>query len=495
MDSKREDEAWALVFDYLPVESLKELLVIRRFRDVIMNNQKLMRKLPLLLDGGNIRKFMGFVEKHGHQVMKAQIEAFYHIVKISEILKVIKLLPNVEDLSLAFSIRGRKMQDHYEIPKHVKYPNLRTLNLIMDDYFLLPILLCFWECDELNSFKFRWLGSGLSSYSTEFILKQKNLKELHLTGTYKDIGVFYHPNFVERAKNVKFSLEKLNLKYQIPFCITFHEFLKTQSKVKELSVRSMLDYRYQLVIFGTFRNLKKLTLLHGSIECINNVEKLFDVDVKTESLDELTVEYKIVDPSVFTKLISFFPNIKKINLNNMTEFNFKCLDSLKYLEVLEAIGFKSPSLFTVKLPSLKKLKINQLVPFGSSEIWDNVLSCCPNLEIIDINHNEHFIDLFHVTRRIAKIELFAIFKGLKHLKNLKNLQIYLNIYEKYIEDGEDHEDLFLLYLEVLKTTESHWEIKISRFFEIFCSEELLYLRREIYPSNSLEYHEGLQEDF
>lgn len=499
MEMVFSDKILEEIFDNVDGKTLRQLLVIKPFRAVILQSHKLMRKLPLIISDENLSERLKIARKIGHQIVKVDFKNSLHVKSSKEIIDILKMLPNLETLILCANTKPNfsapepvemivpnlwvlfgeaecDLDDHDSIThkceiNRAKFVNLKYLKLDCDDDLCKSILNYISDCDMLDYLYFCWIGSShMYKICLDFILKQKRLQSLVIAG-YNN-NVFNVRVDLNQIQNVEFKLEKLEISAQINYDDRFYEFLKTQTSVKELKLyMDTVDYRYFLLIFRKFKKLKKLLVQIDTLEETDH-EKLFIEDFKIDSLQELVIECDAKEPSIFSKLINIFPNVKKLNLGNIMKFHCKCLDNLKQLERLAIHLLRFECIFLVKMPSLKHIMVKYLVPFALPEIWEYFAIHNPLLENLIIESGGQYLSTDN-----AKFELSAIIKSLKHYKKLKCFYIYIDVeesrFDEFLQQPVRVENL--LRVVVNKNETEGCRITVSTYFANKCVEDFVFL--------------------
>jgi hypothetical protein len=307
------------------------------------------------------------------------------------------------------------------------------------------------------------------------------LKSLVIDGYNND--VFKVAVDLNLIRNIEFKLEKLEIRIALPFYEGFYEFLKTQTSVKELHLcLEVADYRYYSLIFREFKNLRKLYLEICTLEEIEH-EKLFLEDFKIESLEELTIEQDAKDPSVFSKLIEIFPNVKKLKLGNLMDFHCSCLGSLMKLETLEIHLLRFECIFLAKLPSLKSIWIEYLIPFACPEIWQLFALSNPGIENLVINSGGQYLSNDH-----AKFEVSAIVRSLKHFKRLQQFSLCIVVDGVRFDVDQQEQFAFqtLIRISLENDKADVSKITVSRYFVNECVEDFFFLIN-LFPNTEINY--------
>lgn len=478
------DSLLELIFQNLSENELKILLEIESFRRVILRSTKLMRKLTLQLFGLDWKFKVDFVRQYGENIMNVNF-CQAGIRSFSEVKSVLSYTRNMEKLTFYPYIMSFDCDDSNTVEnimstsKLLEFKNEETFcefeddkptfhrlnflevtafeSIIFEEFFQF-----IWDCDRLLDFHLTFLHGRLPKIVIDFIFKQENLKTLSISHYNSFFSI---PISRATIKNAKFRIKKLIMNFSIEFSEILEEFCKTQTEVEFLEIFSFeIDGKALQQLLKSFRKLKTFNCY-----IYNDLGDSIISGIFVNSLEELNLRYAIEDPVLFEKFLKIFPNLRKFEMREMKKFHLTALSNFSKLTELIVCDFQLISLFNVSMPSLKRLKMILLNCNATSEVWENLAACNPNLESL-------VIDDFQISAS-TKEDVSVVLKNLRNFEKLKNFFLETKIVERTMNRFEQMEEfLYKVEVSVKKISNEKTEIEVSSCFVDNFFEDLLELQ-------------------
>lgn len=432
------------IFDFLDENALKEVLsVSRRFRELVITNSTLMRRLPMRISKNWFSK-VEFANSYG-DFIKVLVMKYTTFEDFDEFKTVLNLFPNIEKLKInyiyikqpSYNMFGQladvTSSSNDDDEEEVTFMNLKSVD-ISSKFFGYITQVDSRILNHLNTHALEELLINLpmqkfSATFIDFLCKQSKLTKLQIYDEFIDSFLFddfteslTHNQMItslfeiDLSTRVSFQLKKLAINYRGDHRDNFHKFLSTQDELEELEIRKYEDdfVRFKLTfdLIKDFR-VRKLIIPLELIQ--SNV--LPDVEnYVNKSVIELTLKGYNNDPLLFDLLLKIFPSIKMLHLEYMLEFPCENLATLPNLEVLIADHFKIDSMKNVKINKLKQLTIGNLYPFIFSD-WEEITKLNATIQEITIKEVSHFNTMTAIKNSVS-----IILRDLKQLNYLKIIQ-------------------------------------------------------------------------
>lgn len=429
------------ILEYLDRDGLKSMSSVnKRFREMIITNRYLMRKLPMKLNKNWLSK-VEFASNFGIFV-KTLIMEYTTFENFDEFKAVINLFPNIEKLQIIYI--------------YIKQPSLdmsmtsdvdERRNPITDFKHLRSVEIAskYWGyVTQLDSKIFQHLNTTrleellikipmqkLAPHFVDFLCKQNRLSALQIFDEFIDSFLFddfteslTYNQFIsslfeiDLSTKASFQLRRLSINYrgERDHHENFQKFLTTQNELEELEIRKYEDdfvrFKISFDLMRDFR-VRKLTIPLELIPAniLRDVERYVNRNVM-----DLSLRGHNNDEQLFNLILKIFPNIKRLHLEYMLEFSCTDLATLPHLESLEVDHFKIDCLQNIKINKLRSLKISTLYPFVCND-WEGITKVNGNIVEIMIREVSHFN-----TMTAIKNSITIMLHDLKQLKFLKVIQ-------------------------------------------------------------------------
>lgn len=428
------------VFDFLDRAALKEALnVCKRFRELIIGNRRLMRRLPMNLAKNWLNK-IEFAGDFGDYVKVLTMD-YCTFESLDEFKSIINLFPCIEKLKINYiyikqppielSSQLRRLQPAIE--PDVTFSSLKSVELSSKFWGYITQLdskiLNHLNTDSLEELLIKLPMQKFSPDFIDFLCKQRKLKTLQVFDEFIDSFLFddfteslTYNNFIsslfeiDLSERVTFQLKKFAIHYRGDHSENFTKFLNTQSELEELEIRKYEDdfvrFKITFSLMKDFR-VRKLCIPLDLVPAntLNDVERHVNPHVQ-----DLRLMGYNNDPVLFNLMLKLFPNLKTLRLEYMLEFPCENLATMPHLENIHVEHFKIDSLANIKIPKLKTLEIGNLYPFVYTD-WEGITKINSTIQDINIREVSHFN-----TMTAIKNSVNILLRDLKHLQSLRIIQ-------------------------------------------------------------------------
>lgn len=427
--------------EFLDRDGLKNTLnVCKRFRELIIGNSRLMRRLPMNLNKNWINK-IEFAGDFGDFVKVLSMD-YCTFESMDEFKSILNLFPNIEKLKVNYiyikqppielSSQLRRLQD-LRLPEEISFRHLKSVELSSKFWGYITQLdskiLNHLNTESLEELLVKLPMQKFSPDFIDFLCKQRKLKRLQVFDEFIDSFLFddfteslTYNNFIsslfeiDLAERATFQLKTFAIHYRGDRRDNFTKFLNQQSELEELEIRKYDDnfVRFKMT-FDLMRDVRvrKLSISLDLIPAnwLNDVERYVNPHV-----EELCLKGYNNDPVLFNLLLKLFPNLRALRLEYMLEFPCENLATMPHLESIHADHFKLDTLQNIKIPKLKRLEIGNLYPFVFTD-WEEVTKVNPTIERVTIHEVSHFNTMTAIKK---SVEIMLL--DLKRLQFLKIIQ-------------------------------------------------------------------------
>lgn len=359
------------IFSESDNSDLKTLLKLSvEWRNLLIKNAKIMRKLPLILLNETWKEKMKFVQNYGKYIRDV-IFCKTSINSLEDVIEVLKLTPNIERLSLIDLKIPEMSQDDNDDEKCVMdILNLQHLievevkgdtNFGAFDFLetrlkmKLKILKCELNCDsQLDRFE-------------KFLISVQNLRSLEIS-SQSDVNLC---SSEDTLKKFQFNLDKLTIRMPIiRFSDQFANFLSSQGKLNEINFDgNHVDFRYYQMMLDpeSSSSVKKIVFNIDAIACSDSLTALHKIKPNT-NIEILSLTGKNIHLNIFDAILRLCPKIKQLQIESMTQFHSdKIMMTLTQLEDLKVDKIDSEFLCFIIAIKLKKLQIGDIINAGNYE--------------------------------------------------------------------------------------------------------------------------------
>ena len=317
------------IFSKIEQDELKKLLEIsQEWRDLLIKNVEVMRKLPLILMNETWREKIRFVQNYGKYIREVKF-VDTEIESFEEMETILRLTPNIEKLSLLRVKLPEKEENSEENPEDenveesficekIKLKKLCKLS-VEDETNVGSLNFIATNCEavKLTSLKCDVNSKDQQKIVERILTDNRQLKSLEIATT---LDALFDPDdeiieqFTCRLEKISFTSIVMHYNEQ------FVKFLKSQKRVKELGILgSHVDFRYHQMMFTTFPSVRKICL---NIDAISTTDCLVKIK-KTpanRSIQSLTLMGRNLHLNVFDSILRLCPKIHHLEIENLTQF-------------------------------------------------------------------------------------------------------------------------------------------------------------------------------
>lgn len=326
------EEILLQIFSEVDRSDLQKFFEIsHEWRNLLIRNVKVMRKLPLLLMNDTWTDKLDFVQNYGKYIRQVDFIGT-NIDSYEDVLKVLRLTPNVEKLSLvnlklAQIENEENLEENVEenfdgnaeqtTPERVELKKLRELNVV-DEENTGSLKFIELHCEmKLMSLKCDLIDETQLPIIEQLLTLNNQLKCLEISS---ELYAVFNPSD-EVIERFNLCLEKLVVKGSVmKYNEQFMKFLTSQTHLQEVGlIASHVDFRYHQMMFTTFPCVKKVHLnidAVGTTDCLLKLNKI----PPNKSLRVLTLLGRNLHLNVFEAVLKLCPKINELNITNLTHF-------------------------------------------------------------------------------------------------------------------------------------------------------------------------------
>lgn len=326
------EEILLQIFSETDKSDLQKFLEIsHEWRDLLIRNAKVMRKLPLILMNDTWRDKLEFVKSYGKFVRNVEfIET--NLESFEDVLSVLNHTPNVEKVSLikvkiadVEAVESSENDDESlkksssEITREKLF--LSNLNgIVIKDDDNVGSLKFFVDNIEANliNIKYELNDDSQLIILSELLIENHDLKTLEITSKVE--STFSPSDGV--LELFKFKLQKLTIKASLmKYDEQLFKFLKSQRYLNELGFfADHVDFRYHQLMLTQFPAIRKLHINIDTVATSDCLLKLrFIKQIKT--LNSLSLSGRNNHLNIFDAMLRICPNITDLTIQNLTQFH------------------------------------------------------------------------------------------------------------------------------------------------------------------------------
>lgn len=375
------EEILLKIFSEIDHKELKRMLEIsHEWRDLLIKNVEVMRKLPLILINDTWKEKLEFVELYGKYVREIRFEGT-DLESFEDVAKILHKTPNIEKLSIlrvrvpateensenSLDENGDELQiDKILLKKLWKvtiddYENVGSLNFFATNCDAkLTSLKCDVNCKEQQKILERLMSV---SYQLRILEFSTTVDEI-FDPTDDTIGEF------------ACQLEQLHVKASVmKFNEQFFKFLKSQRRLKEIGLDAgHVDFRYQRSMFTTFPSVRRLHLNIDSLCTTDCLEKLKRIP-SNKNIQCLTVIGKNRQLNVFEAVLRLCPQLQQLSIENLTQFQSDVIRTLP-LTYMKVDHVASELLKHGEMTQSARIDFGEIVPCARQTFERNLQSFC-----------------------------------------------------------------------------------------------------------------------
>lgn len=318
------EEILLQIFSEIDKKNLLKFLEINsEWRSLLIKNVKVMRKLPLIMMNDTWTEKIEFIEKYGKYIREVNFIST-EVDSFEDIVKVLRLTPNVEKLSL-IDLKIKEKIISEEMPEEEEekiigkafMKNLRQIT-IRDEInigsleFIASHLIV-----KMTSLKCDLNDDAQRSTLEQLLTENRQLRSLEI---FTSLDEIFHPS-EEVVDGFQCRLERLLVKSPLlKYNDQFMRFLKSQKYLKDVGLLAThVDFRYHQMMFTTFPNVKRIQLnidALGTSDCLLKLQKI----PFNPSIESMSVFGRNLHLNIFEALLKVSPGLQELNIENMTQF-------------------------------------------------------------------------------------------------------------------------------------------------------------------------------
>lgn len=367
------------IFSEIDKSELRKLFEISsEWRNLLIRNVKVMRKLPLILMDETWSEKMKFVEKYGKYIR--QIEFVGTILEsFEDVLKVLRLTPNIEKLSLINVKLTQKEIDENSENEDRNGENIPSEKLLLqrlvefvveDDENVGSVKFIASHCDlKLKSLKLNLKHEAQVPAIEQLLIESSHLKTLEIFTTLDEV---FNPSD-ECIERMKLQLNKLEVKASVmKYNEQFIKFLKSQSHLRAIAlIAQHVDFRYHRMMFTTFPSMKAVHLNIDALGTTDCLKKLLEIP-PNKSLQSLKLSGKNLHLNIFDTILKLCPRINQLNVRSLAHFysdKIKALPLTHFFADCAHREYLNPENMTY----LNKLQFTDISRIKQNEIYERNL--------------------------------------------------------------------------------------------------------------------------
>lgn len=361
------------IFSETDKSDLQKFLEISyEWRDLLIRNVKVMRKLPLILMNDTWSDKMEFVQKKGKFIREVKFVGA-NLESFDDVLKVLRLTPNVERISLE-NVKINEKED-LEEPQNEENEGVNedaNVDERTPEKLILKKLKSVTVIDKSNVGSLKFITTYLGNFKSlicdlndatqktdlEFFLKKNHqIKSLEISSNLCEI---FNPSD-DALEEINCQLEKLIVKSHVmAYNEQFMKFLKSQQNLRAIGFDAgHIDFRYNQMIFTTFPLVKKIQI---NIDALASTDVLMKMKRKTpnNSIQSLTILGRNLHLNIFDALLKLCPKIQQLNIENLTRFSS---DKIKNLPLTHLrIERANRDLIPEQMTQHTKIDVSEFIP-------------------------------------------------------------------------------------------------------------------------------------
>lgn len=379
------------IFSEIDKKDLRKFLEINsEWRNLMIKNVKVMRKLPLILINDTWTGKLDFVEKYGKFIRQVEfVDAV--IDSFEDVKKVLRLTPNVEKVSLINLKIKEKPEEGDEnsnengekLNEKVFMRNLKTVvvqdkaNIGALEFIASQLVL------QMTSLKCDLYDDSNRSTLEQIMTDNRELRSLEVFTTIDEI---FNPT-EDVLNGFTCRLEKLLVKStMLMFNDHFVRFLKSQQHLKQIGlIASHVDFRYQQMMFTTFPTVKNVHLNIDALSTSDCLQKLRKFP-SNSSIESLSLFGQNLHMNIFDAVLKLSPKICQLNIENMTHFYSETIRQLP-LTHLRVDRAKKEFVSPEQLTQSAKIQLTEVIPIQKEVYERNLQNFCDFTRFSDKTRN------------------------------------------------------------------------------------------------------------
>lgn len=363
------------IFSQIDKGDLQKLFEIsNEWRNLLIRNVKVMRKLPLILMNDTWMEKNRFVINYGKYIRKIEFVGA-NLESFEDVLKILRLTPNVEKLSMI----NVKVADKENIKSDEDDRN--DENISPEKLILKRLEEVVVEDDEnVGSMKFIVSRCAINLRSLKISLKHETqlpIIEQLLTENHHlkilEISTNLDAVFNINTEGLKLQLRKLEVKATVmKYNEEFVKFLTSQSQLSEIGlIAHHVDFRYHQMMFTSFPQVKHIHLNIDEL-CTTDCFKKLNKVPPNKSLKSLTLLGKNLHLNIFDSVLRMCPNISQLSVRSLAHFYSDKIKTLPLTHLLADCAHREYSKLD-DMTYLSKLQFTDINKHQQGEIYERNL--------------------------------------------------------------------------------------------------------------------------
>lgn len=362
------------------VELRKLLMLSSEWRNLLIRNVEVMRKLPVILKNESWREKLKFLKENRIYVRKIRFDETI-IEKWEEIIEILSMTPNLEMLEFNnLHVREEETENPFMI---IFMEKLQHLTITDDnENFTMKFVSKHLQMN-LRSITCSLNDHSQSSHLISILQSNINLKSFEVSSRLDEI---FNPSD-DAIDNMKMRLSCLKVASNlIKYNDQFVKFLEAQNEIEEIDFQSHhIDLRYYELVLQKHQNLKSLHInidILASDHCLERIIKLSP----NKTVNKLHITGKNRHLNVFESLINKFPRLRRLVIDDLTQFYTDKLGrllSLTYL-IIGELSTNYLNLVTDGVTSKTQVHLKNIVQSHREFYEQNIHNFC-NLRMINPN--------------------------------------------------------------------------------------------------------------
>lgn len=311
------EEILLRIFEKSDKSELRRILEVSSgWRQLLIKNARIMRKLPLILMSDTWRDKMKFVEVYGKFIRRVEfIETNFD--SRDDVLNILRRTPNVEQVSL-IGVQFAETKPE-EAPQDKLFLG-KLKAIVIEDSAKSGMLDFLAESFEVNlrSLKCDVHDEDQFKILCQLLTESCELKVLKISS---NLDATFNPSD-DVLEQFKFKLQKLS----IGTLLMKHDeqlakFLSSQQCLEDLKFSAEhVDSRYHQMMFAQLPRLRKVQFNIDSIATSDCLVKLRKIE-QNKTIESLSLLGRNNHLNIFDAILEIFPNVSSLTIQNLTQFH------------------------------------------------------------------------------------------------------------------------------------------------------------------------------
>lgn len=368
------------IFSEFDSVQLRKLLGLSyEWRELLIKNVEVMRKLPVILNNDSWREKLEFLKKNGSFVRKIQFDSTV-LENYDEILEILTLTPSVESIEFKnLQVKENEMENPM---KMICMAKLRHLTIVDDSESvnLWNFISKHFETN-LRSLTCQLNDHPQSAHLISILRSNRQLKSLEVSSRLDEILSLTD----DAIDSMELRLQSLKVTANlIKYNEQFVKFLGRQSELRHVDFQSRhIDFRYYELLLEKHQCLRSLHIdidILATDDCLRRIKEI--TPNKTVQMLHITGSNRHLN--VFEALLTKFPRLERLIIDDLTHFYTDKLCRLLSLTYLLIGNFSAAnmSLISDGLTAKTVVHLRNIVE-GQRELYErNIHNFC-NLRLIE----------------------------------------------------------------------------------------------------------------